>query len=128
MLDLAKLKTPPGDYLIAFYGSAVAKYRHNPDAVLVAELAKKKAEEEAAAIEAEAKKLTEEAKAAAAEKKTEADKAVEAVTVRQKAAAAAVAAAVEKLKQATQVAQPRDIVDIVVSEPIAIRVKPAGTK
>ena len=42
--------------------------------------------------------------------------------------AAAVAAAVEKLKQATQVAQPRDIVDIVVSEPIAIRVKPAGTK
>ena len=128
VLDLAKLKTPPGDYLIAFYGSAVAKYRHNPDAVLVAELAKKKAEEEAAAIEAEAKKLTEEAKAAAAEKKTEADKAVEAVTVRQKAAAAAVAAAVEKLKQATQVAQPRDIVDIVVSEPIAIRVKPAGTK
>ncbi len=26
-LDLAALKTPPGDYLIAFYGSAVAKYR-----------------------------------------------------------------------------------------------------
>ncbi len=29
-LDLAKLKTPPGDYLIAFYGSAVAKYRGGP--------------------------------------------------------------------------------------------------
>jgi hypothetical protein len=27
VLDLAKLKTPPGDYLIAFYGSAVAKYQ-----------------------------------------------------------------------------------------------------
>ena len=26
-LDLAALKTPPGDYLIAFYGSAVAKYQ-----------------------------------------------------------------------------------------------------
>ena len=26
-LDLAALKTSPGDYLIAFYGSAVAKYQ-----------------------------------------------------------------------------------------------------
>ena len=26
VLDLAKLKTPPGEYWIAFYGSAVAKY------------------------------------------------------------------------------------------------------
>lgn len=128
VFDLAKLKTPPGDYLIAFYGSAVAKYRHQPEAVLVAELAKQKAEQEVAAVGAEAKKLIDEAKAAPAEKKPEADKAVEAVTARQKAAAAALAAAGEKLKQVTQVAQPRDIVDIVVSEPIAIRVKPAGTK
>ncbi|MDB5340476.1 MAG: hypothetical protein JWN70_6095 [Planctomycetaceae bacterium] len=128
VIDLARLKPAAGDYLIAFYGSAVAKYRHNPDAVLVAELAKKKAEEEAAAIDAEVKKLAEEAKAAATEKKAEADKAVEAVTVRQKTATAALTAAVEKLKQATQAAQPVDIVDIVVSEPIAIRVKPAGTK
>ena len=56
VLDLAALKTPPGDYLIAFYGSAVAKYRQQP------------------------------------------------------------------------AEQPKDIVDIVVSEPIAIRVKPAETK
>ncbi len=56
VLDLAKLKTPPGDYLIGFYGGAVAKYRSNPQAA------------------------------------------------------------------------PKDIADIVVSEPIAIRVKPADTK
>jgi hypothetical protein len=56
VLDLASLKTAPGEYLIAFYGGAVAKYRHNPSA------------------------------------------------------------------------KPKDIVDIVVSEPIAIRVKPAETK
>lgn len=31
-LDLAALHTPPGDYVIAFYGSAVAKYRSNQDA------------------------------------------------------------------------------------------------
>jgi hypothetical protein len=59
VLDLAALKTPPGDYWLAFHGGAVAKYRHPP----------------------------------------EGDK-----------------------------AQPRDIVDIVVTEPIAIRVKPAETK
>jgi hypothetical protein len=31
-LDLAALKTPPGEYVIAFYGSAVAKYQVNPQA------------------------------------------------------------------------------------------------
>ncbi|HEY2253038.1 MAG TPA: serine protease [Planctomycetaceae bacterium] len=59
VIDLAALKTPPGDHWLAFHGGAVAKYRHPP----------------------------------------EGDK-----------------------------AQPRDIVDIVVTEPIAIRVKPAETK
>ena len=65
VLDLAALKTPPGDYWIAFYGGAVAKYRDN-------------------------------------------------------AGAAAAPAA--------KAAPSRDIVDIVVSEPIAIRVKPAEKK
>ena len=31
-LDLAVLKTPPGEYVIAFYGSAVTKYRYNAKA------------------------------------------------------------------------------------------------
>ena len=30
VVDLAKLKTPPGDYVIAFYGSAVSKYSSKP--------------------------------------------------------------------------------------------------
>ncbi len=59
VIDLGALKTPPGDYWLAFHGGAVAKYRHPP----------------------------------------EGDK-----------------------------AQPRDIVDIIVTEPISIRVKPAETK
>lgn len=128
VLDLAALKTPPGDYLIAFYGGAVAKYRHRPDAIITAEEAKKKAEQDAAAIETELKQLVEAAKSATSEKKPEADKAVEMVTARQKVAAAAVATAADKLKKATETAQPRDIVDIVVSEPIAIRVNPAEKK
>jgi len=36
VLDLAALKTPPGDYVIAFLGSAVAKYRHHPEAIGIA--------------------------------------------------------------------------------------------
>ena len=128
VLDTAALKTPPGDYVIGFYGGAVAKYRHQPELVVVADEAHKKAVQELMDLESESKRLTEEAKAAPAETKAEKDQAVEAVAAKQKAAQATVAATAERLKQATATAAPRDIVDIVVSEPISIRVKPAETK
>ncbi len=128
VLDTAALKAAPGDYLIAFYGGAVAKYRHQPEAIAVAEEAHKKAMQELVALDAELKKLTEAAAAATPDVKPEAAKAVEAATAKQKAATASVAAAAEKIKQATAAAQPRDIVDIVVSEPIKIRVNPAEKK
>jgi len=142
VIDLAKLKTPPGDYQIAFYGSAVAKYRHHPEAVTAAELVKSKAEADLKAVDADLLKATEAAKAAAAEAtkveaaeaaktaeaKMAADAAVVDLQAKQKAAAAALAAADQTLKNATTKAQPTDIVDIVVSEPIAIRVLPAETK
>lgn len=128
VLDTAALKAAPGDYLIAFYGGAVAKYRHHPEAVPAAEEARRQAEQELMAIDAELKTLTEAAKAAAVENKTAADKAVEAATAKQKEATAALAAATERLKKATQTATPTDIADIVVSEPIAIRVLPAEKK
>jgi hypothetical protein len=50
------------------------------------------------------------------------------VWAKQKAAAAALAAAKDRLKKAKDSANPKDIVDIVVSEPIAIRVLPAEKK
>ncbi|AMV18804.1 serine protease [Planctomyces sp. SH-PL14] len=142
VIDLAKLKTPPGDYQIAFYGSAVAKYRHHPEAVTAAELVKSKAEADLKAVDADLLKATEAAKAAAAEAtkveaaeaaktaeaKMAADAAVVDLQAKQKAAAATLAAADQTLKNATTKAQPTDIVDIVVSEPIAIRVLPAETK
>ena len=123
VLDLAALKTQPGDYLIAFYGGAVAKYRHQPEAVPLAEAALKKAMTDVASIDAELKKTTEDAKVAAEDKKAEADKLVGEVTTRLNAAKAALTAADQVFKNATAAAQPRDIVDIVVSEPIAIKVK-----
>ena len=123
VLDLAALNTPPGDYLIAFYGSAVAKYRYDPEAVTVAEAAHKTAVEAAAAIAAEVQQLTDEATAAPVEKKNEADTAVANATHRKQVADAVLAAEAAKLKAATDQAAPRDIADIVISEPIAIRVK-----
>ena len=123
VLDLAALKTPPGDYLIAFYGSAVVKYRYNPEAVAVAEAAQKKATEEAAVATAEVQRLTAEAAAASSDTKAAADAAVAEATAKKQTTDAAVAAAAAKLKAATDLAAPRDTADIVLSEPIAIRVK-----
>jgi len=123
VLDTAALKTPPGDYLITFYGSAVAKYRYNPDAVPLAEAVQKKATEEGAVAAADVQRLTEEAAAAASEKKVEADQAVTDATARKQAADAAVTAADAKLKAVTDLAAPKDTVDIVLSEPVAIKVK-----
>jgi hypothetical protein len=129
VIDLAALKTPPGDYWVAFHGGAVAKFRRHPEAVTAAEAAHKKAEQDLMAIEAESKKLADEIAAAPAGRNAEADKAtLEAVANKKKTAVAALAAAAEELKRATAVAQPQDIVDIVVTEPVAIRVKPAEAK
>lgn len=127
-IDLGALKTAPGDYLIALYGSAVAKYRRHPEAVAAAQEAHQKAEQERVEADAAVVKLTEAAKSVAPEKKAEADQATEAAIAKQKAAAASVAAAADRLKKANEVSAPIDLVDIVVSEPIAIRVKPTEKK
>ena len=127
-IDLAALKTPPGDYTLAFYGGAVAKYRYNPDAVKPAEEAHKKAEQEASASTENAKKLTAEAAAAPKEKKAEQEAAAKAAAEKQKLAEKAMADAAAKMKAITAAAAPKDIVDIYVSKPIRISVKPAPTQ
>jgi hypothetical protein len=124
VIDLATLKTPPGDYTIAFYGGAVAKYSYHPDAVPPAEEAKTKAEQAAVAAAAEAKKLTDAAAKAPEEKKAEAAAAATAATEKQKLAEKAKADAEKELKAVTAAAAPKDRVDIYVSKPIRISVKP----
>jgi hypothetical protein len=128
VLDLAKMKTPPGDYVIAFYGSAVAKYRYNLEAVVTAEKELKQAKQLAEELAAEAKTLTETASSAPDDQRVEAGQAANVATAKQKTAEAAVVAADRKLKAATAKAKPKDIVDIIVSTPIRIRVKPAEKK
>jgi hypothetical protein len=127
-LDLATLKTAPGDYLVAFHGGAVAKYRHQPEKIAVAEGEKAKAEADLTTLTEELKKAEEVALGATPDIKPAATQAAAEVAAKRKAAEAAVAEATNKVKQATDAAQPRDIVDIVVSEPILIRVKPMESK
>lgn len=128
VLDLAALKTPPGDYLIAFYGGAVAKYSHNPDAVAAAEAAQAKATQELQQLDSETAQLKEQAKSASGDEKSKIDEQIKAMAASRKTLAAAVDAAAKRVKTATAAAKPKDIVDIIVSEPLAIRVTPAETK
>ncbi|HSI63879.1 MAG TPA: serine protease, partial [Candidatus Saccharimonadia bacterium] len=126
VLDLAALKTAPGDYTIALYGSAVSKYRYNPEAVKLAEAQQKKVEQELAAVAAASKKLNDEATNAPAEKKSEMASAAKAAAEKQKQAEALMTQVSTRMKAATTTATPKDTVDIIVSRPIHISVKPAA--
>jgi hypothetical protein len=125
VLDLAAMKTKPGDYTIALYGSAVSKYRYNPESVKLAEAQQKKAEQELAALTATTKKLSDEASNAPAEKKTEMTTALKAAAEKQKQAEATMNQASTRMKTAATTATPKDTVDIIVSRPIRISVKAA---
>ena len=115
VLDLAALKIAPGDYTFAFQSLGICKYRYNPAAVPLAEAEQKKAEQLAATVAAEAKKL-------AATDAEAAKKAAE----KQKQADAAMAAATSRMKAITTAASPTDTVEILISEPIRVSVKPAA--
>lgn len=125
-LDLTALKTKPGEYVIAFYGTAVAKYRYNPAAIPLADAAVKVAEQELAKLSgevAELKKAIETAEGEAA--KAEAQKEYDAALNQQQVAQKVLTTAQNKLKSTMKAAEPKDIADIVVSEPIRLRVLPA---
>jgi hypothetical protein len=125
VLDLAALKTAPGDYTLAFYGSAVCKYRYNPAALKPAEEAQKRAEKEAADAAAEAKKLADEAANAPTDRKSEAANTAKAAVEKQKQMEAMMAEATKRMKTVTEAAAPKDTVEIFVSEPIRVSVKAA---
>lgn len=123
--DTEELKVSPGEYKVALYGSAVAKYRDNPDAVGIAEVLLKRAQDEVEALSTEAMSLAKAAETATDESKAEAEAAAAEVAEKLKAAEAAVASANKQLEAATNRAKPKDIVDIIVSTPFTIRVNPA---
>ncbi len=125
VLDLAALKTLPGEYTLAFYGSAVSKYRYNPEAVKLAEAAQKQVEQEALAVASSAKKLIADAGNTPTNPKSETANAAKIAAEKQKLAEAAKAEAIKRMKTVTEAAEPKDTVDIIVTEPVRISVKAA---
>lgn len=125
VLDLAALKTPPGDYVLAFSAIAVVKHRANADIVKVAEEEQTRASQEVAARTAAAKDLAQRAAQAPDAEKPEAARAAAAAVENQKSAEAALARASAHLKAMTAAVAPKDILDFLVSEPIRIAVKAA---
>jgi hypothetical protein len=123
--DLKKLKTPAGDYAVAFYGTAVAKYQYFPEAVTFAETALNRAKTEVQTLKAELQTLTKSAETATDAEKAKLQQAVQSATAKQKTAEQTVSTAEKNLKNATAKAKPKDIADIVVSRPIRIRVTEA---
>lgn len=128
ILDLAALKVLPGEYKVSFLGGAVVKYRHKPELVASVEATNKKMHKEVKDLEAEVKKVTNDVKTAPPEKKEQMTRVVAAMNAKMKAANDALNASQGHLKKVTEAAQPKDIADIVVCEPITIRVKPAEKK
>lgn len=125
-LQSGVVKAPPGEYTIAFYGAAVAKYRYNPIGVTLAETQVRKAEEALQKLVEELAQKTQQAAGSAVEQKAAADAEVAEWTKRKMEAEKVVATAKEQLKQAQSKAEPRDTAEIIVSEPVTVRVLPAS--
>jgi len=125
ILNLADMKTPPGEYTFALYGGAVAKYRERMDRLKIAEQEVAAATEQVKTATAAVEAAKSKAQTAPADQKGAADAAVKAAMATQTTAEKAKTAAEAKLKAATTVATPKEIVDIMVSTPMHIVVEPA---
>ena len=125
VLDLAKIKAPPGDYTVAFYGSAVAKYGYNPNAVSELNSQLENARNQLSKWNLELERLERLSKTATDESKKQVQKDLVSVAEQVKSQKAKVQLLEKQLSVATSLAKPKDIVDIVVSKPIKVRVQPA---
>ncbi len=125
VLDLAALKTPPGDYTFALKGIGITKYHPSQDTVKMADEQLKKAAQEVTTLTAAAKNLAGKVTTAQAAEKAVAANAAKIAAGKQKVAEVAMADATKLLKTVTAAAAPKDILDILVSEPIRISVKAA---
>lgn len=127
-LDLAALKPAPGEYVIAFYGGAVVKYQHRPDLVTAAEAAHQQAEQKLKELEAEVTRLDELAKTATEAEQANLEETRKRVAAEREAAEAALKAAADQLKKATDAARARDIAEIIVTQPIPVKILPQESK
>ena len=120
-LDLASTPLPPGKHTIAFYGGVVAKYQYYTESVALAEQALKALRDQQTDLET--------LKSSSVDNSVEKPKenlevASETSTVDEliKQVADQIVIAEREVKQCVDRAKAKDIVDIVVSEPIEVRV------
>lgn len=125
-LDLAKIKAKPGEYNIAFYGSAVAKYVYDPAAVQRVENSVNEVKQQKTEAEAKVAKLKSDVQTSKNNQKEKLQMDLDAAT-RELAELTKKVSIAEKVLTGTKAkAKPKDIVDIVVSKPIKIRVHPVA--
>jgi len=122
VLDTKALKTPPGEYLVAFYGSAVSRYRYNAEAVDDLKTQLSQAEAELSKLQAGNEAEESDGSESSAEK-PESD-----ATELIRQAEQKVADLKGALDKAEKTATPKDTVDIMISQPISIRVTAADTQ
>jgi len=121
-VNLGAIKPPAGEYTIAFYGSAVAKYRYNPLAISLVEKELKTAQEQQQKAIEQVMQKTQAVASAAVEQKAAADAELADANKKKQEADALVTAAQEKLKRTNEQASPRDTAEIIITEPVSIRV------
>jgi hypothetical protein len=121
-LDLAALKTPPGEYLVTFYGAAVAQYSYNPGAVLVAQRLAAEQQQQVDSLKQTLASLRQQLAEASETEKANTSEQVAATEKELAAAEQLLTQRNEHVKTLTNQSAPRDTVDIVLSTPIAIRV------
>jgi len=121
-VNLGAIKPPAGEYTIAFYGSAVAKYRYNPLAISLVEKELKTAQEQQQKAIEQVMQKTQAVASAAVEQKAAAEAELADANKRKQEADALVTAAQEKLKRTNEQASPRDTAEIIITEPVSIRV------
>ena len=122
IVNLGSIKPAPGEYTIAFYGSAVARYRYNPLAISLAENELKKAQEQQQKAMENLAQRTQAVASAAAEQKAAAEAELADANKKKQESDALVQTAQENLKRTNQQASPRDTAEIIISEPVAIRI------
>jgi hypothetical protein len=122
-INLGAIKPPPGEYTIAFYGSAVAKYRYNPLGIALVEKELKASQEQQQKAVEQVMQKTQAVASAAAEQKAAAEAELADANKKKQEADALVTATQEKLKRTNEQASPRDTAEIILTEPVSIRIQ-----
>ena len=121
-IDLSKYAIPAGDHTIAFYGGAVAKYEYYVESIGLAEDALRVMREKELELTNRLTVAKEQVAKSQEPQKSEVLERVSSLESAVKQIKSEIAGGEREVKRCTDRAKPKDIVDIVVSEPIHVRV------